>query len=320
MITINLNNFLNFIGKLDNTHYIIKSAVSSCIAAHKQKDDCSMSTENALLTILVDRINNDTLVLPTLPEVAIKVRQAADNPDVNLMQMSDVIAQDPALSARMIKVANSAIMGRAVKVSNLQQAVTRIGLRQIKNIATAMAMEQLFVSNNELIKGYMSKAWQKTLNVAGHSITLMAFYLENNKHTSLNSDSITLASLVYNIGVLPILTEAERHPEVFANPSFLAHAIQKLSGKIGGSIMGAWEFPPEFVSVAKYWADPSYRPEEVNYIDFIRIGAILEGTLQVSDKAAALQAYIDKGVIPSMQLFSSEEYNDMLENVKDTFS
>jgi len=279
-----------------------------------------MSTENALLTILVDRINNDTLVLPTLPEVAIKVRQAADNPDVNLMQMSDVIGQDPALSARMIKVANSAIMGRAVKVSNLQQAVTRIGLRQIKNIATAMAMEQLFVSNNELIKGYMSKAWQKTLNVAGHSITLMAFYLQNNKRTSLNSDAITLASLVYNIGVLPILTEAERHPEVFANPSFLAHAIQKLSGKIGGSIMGAWEFPPEFVNVARHWADPTYRPEEIGYVDFIRIGAILEGTLQVSDKSAALQTYIDKGVIPSMQLFSSDEYNDMLENLKDTFS
>ncbi|HAG39954.1 MULTISPECIES: HDOD domain-containing protein [unclassified Pseudoalteromonas] len=279
-----------------------------------------MSTENALLTILVDRINNDTLVLPTLPEVAIKVRQAADNPDVNLMQMSDVIGQDPALSARMIKVANSAIMGRVVKVSNLQQAVTRIGLRQIKNIATAMAMEQLFVSNNELIKGYMSKAWQKTLNVAGHSITLMAVYLQNNKRTSLNSDSITLASLVYNIGVLPILTEAERHPEVFANPSFLAHAIQKLSGKIGGSIMGAWEFPPEFVNVARHWADPTYRPEEIGYVDFIRIGAILEGTLQVSDKSAALQTYIDKGVIPSMQLFSSDEYNDMLENVKDTFS
>lgn len=120
-----------------------------------------MSTENALLTILIDRINNDTLVLPTLPEVAIKVRQAVDNNDVNLMQMTDVIAHDPALTARMIKVANSAIMGRSVKVSNLHQAVTRIGLRQIKNIATAMAMEQLFVSNNELIKGYMGKAWQK---------------------------------------------------------------------------------------------------------------------------------------------------------------
>ena len=51
-----------------------------------------MSTENALLTILVDRINNDTLVLPTLPEVAVKVRQAADNPNVNLMDMADVIS------------------------------------------------------------------------------------------------------------------------------------------------------------------------------------------------------------------------------------
>ena len=101
-----------------------------------------MSTENVLLTILIDRINNDTLVLPTLPEVAVKVRQAADEPEVNLMQMVDVISQDPALAARMIKVANSAFMGRSVKVKTLNHAVTRIGLRQIKNIATAKAMEQ----------------------------------------------------------------------------------------------------------------------------------------------------------------------------------
>ncbi|WP_213611017.1 HDOD domain-containing protein [Pseudoalteromonas sp.] len=279
-----------------------------------------MSTENALLTILVDRINNDTLVLPTLPEVAIKVRQAADNPDVSLMQMSDAIAHDPALSARMIKVANSAIMGRSVKVSNLHQAVTRIGLRQIKNIATAMAMEQLFVSDNELIKGYMAKAWQKTLSVASHSIALTELYLKNNTHTSLNRDAITLASLVYNIGVLPILTEAERHPEVFANPSFLAHAIQRLSGKIGGSIMKAWEFPDVFIDVSQHWADANYRSTEVSYIDFIRIGAILEGTLQVSDKSAALQTYIDKGIFPSLEMLESEEYLHMVEDVKEMFS
>ena len=99
---------------------------------------------------------------------------------------------------------NSAFIGRSVKVTNLQQAVTRIGLRQIKNIATAMAMEQLFVSNNELIKGYMDKEWRKTLKVACHSITLMELFLQNNKKTSLNRDTITLASLIYNIGVSPI--------------------------------------------------------------------------------------------------------------------
>src|SRR5690606_36541328 len=107
-----------------------------------------MSTENALLTILVEKINNDTLVLPTLPAIALKVRKAADDRAVNLNKMGDVIGQDPALSARMMKIANSAYLGRTVKVENLHQAVTRIGLRQIKNIATALAMEQLFVSKN----------------------------------------------------------------------------------------------------------------------------------------------------------------------------
>ncbi|MCG9758498.1 MULTISPECIES: HDOD domain-containing protein [Pseudoalteromonas] len=279
-----------------------------------------MSTENALLTILTDRINNDTLVLPTLPEIAVRVRQAADDPEINLMQMADVISHDPALAARMIKVANSAFMGRSVKVNTLNQAVTRIGLRQIKNIATAMAMEQLFVSNNKLIKTYMDKAWQKTLKVACQAITTMDFYLRVNKHTSLNRDTITLASLVFNIGVLPILTEAERHPEVFANPSFLAHAIQKLGGKIGGAIMREWEFTDEFVEVAESWANPNYRPEHVCYVDFIRVGAIVEGILQVSDKSAALKQYEEKGVIKEVNMFADDTYLSVLEDVKTMFA
>ena len=91
-----------------------------------------MGTENALYIILVEKIKQDALVLPTLPEIALKVRKAADDPDINLNQMSDIIGQDPALSVGMLKVANSAILGRAVKVESVNQAVTRIGLRQIK--------------------------------------------------------------------------------------------------------------------------------------------------------------------------------------------
>lgn len=236
------------------------------------------------------------------------------------MQMADVISHDPALSARMIKVANSAFMGRSVKVNTLNQAVTRIGLRQIKNIATAMAMEQLFVSNNKLIKTYMDKAWQKTLKVACQAITTMTFYLRVHKHTSLNKDTITLASLVFNIGVLPILTEAERHPEVFANPSFLAHAIQKLAGKIGGAIMREWGFTDDFVEVAESWSNPNYKPEHDCYVDFIRVGAILEGILQVSDKTASLQVYEEKGIIRSVDMFTTDEYQEILEDVKTMFA
>ncbi|WP_105187820.1 HDOD domain-containing protein [Pseudoalteromonas sp. T1lg48] len=279
-----------------------------------------MSTENALLTILVDRIKSDTLVLPTLPEVALKVRSCADDPDITLHTMAEVIATDPALAARMIKVANSALLSRSVKVTTVNQAVTRIGLRQIKNIATAMAMEQLFVSQNDVIKGYMDKAWQKTINVACHAMVLVQQFREQQRHDTINTETITLAALTYNIGILPILTEAEKHPEVFANPSFLAHAIQKLAGRIGAAILTAWDFSEEFVQVAKSWSDPSYRPEDIEFVDFIRMGAILEGILQVSDKAAALQVYVDKGIIPALALFAEDDYQNLVKDTHGVFS
>ena len=70
-------------------------------------------------------------MLPTLPEIALKVRQSVDLPDINLNQISDVISQDPALSLGILKVANNAILGRGINVETVNQAVTRIGLTQI---------------------------------------------------------------------------------------------------------------------------------------------------------------------------------------------
>ena len=156
-----------------------------------------MSTQNALLTILVEKIKNDTLVLPTLPAVALKVRKAADDPDINLNQMGDVIGQDPSLSARMIKIANSAYMGRAVKVTSISQAVTRIGLRQIKNIATALAMEQLFVSKNELVGEYMKREWNNTVEVVANAMATLQLYVARTKNREMTIDTMTLTALVH---------------------------------------------------------------------------------------------------------------------------
>lgn len=280
-----------------------------------------MSTENALLTILVEKIENDSLVLPTLPEIAIKIREAADDPDVNLMAMGDVIAQDPALSARMVKVANSAFMGRSVKVESLSQAVTRIGLRQIKNIATAIAMEQLFVSKNELVREYMEKSWQKTVDVACVSMAVMQLWLKDNKHAPVNIDTLSLVALVHSIGVLPILTEAERHEEVFANPSFLEAAIKRMAGKLGGAIMRSWEFTGEFIEVAENWNNLQYENEQVGYLDFIRIGAIYNKVLNKNGNTAeALQRYVDKGVLSDIKDLDSDEFNAAVADIRTVFS
>jgi len=279
-----------------------------------------MATENALYTILVEKIKQDTLVLPTLPEVALKVRTAADDPDINLSHMSDIIAQDPALSLGMLKVANNAILGRSIKVETVPQAVTRIGLRQIKSIATAMAIEQVFVSDNDIVTMYMNKAWHKTVDIASVAVSLMTLYLKEHKHTPLTLDTITLAALVHNIGVLPILTEAENHPDVFANPTFLQQAIIKLSGKVGGSITRAWGFSEEFTLLAESWSDLTILPSEVHYLDFIRAGAIYHNVFKnESTKEALLTSYTKKGILPDVDYMDSEDFTNMCEEVKSMF-
>ncbi|WP_448248339.1 HDOD domain-containing protein [Thalassotalea agariperforans] len=280
-----------------------------------------MATENALYTILIEKIKQDALILPTLPEIALKVRDAADDPEINLHKMSDIISHDPALSVGMLKVANNAIMGRSVKVETVNQAVTRIGLRQIKSIATAMALEQVFVSENDTVSMYMKKSWQKTVEVSSVAIALMTLYLKENKHSPLALDTLTLAALVHNIGVLPILTEAENHPEVFANPVFLQQAIAKLASPIGAAVIKAWGFSDEFTYIVESWSDLSKLPTEVNYVDFIRIGAIYHGVFKSeSTQAVLLKSYVNKGILPDGDYLDNDEFIELFNNVKALFS
>jgi HD-like signal output (HDOD) protein len=277
-----------------------------------------MAAENALLTILIEKINNDTLVLPTLPAVALKVRRAADNPDINLSAMADVISQDPSLSARMVKISNSVYLGRSVKVTSTQQAVTRIGLRQIKNIATALAMKQLFVSKNEIVKAYMSRVWADTIDIVASSMPVLQIHTKQTKNRALNLDSMMLAALVHNIGVLPILTEAERHGDAFANPTFLDVASEKLVGKIGTSIMTEWGFEPVFADVTQNWKDLSVTTDTISYLDLVRVGSALCGKFD-NHKEEIFEAAVEKGLIDDFSALLCDEFNEIRDNAKQIF-
>lgn len=281
-----------------------------------------MSAENALQKALVDKINNDTLVLPTLPDIVLRVRKTADDPDVNLNQMAEVIALDPSLSARMMKIANSAYLGRAVKAETMQQAVNRIGLSQIKNIATALAIEQLYVSKNDVIKKYLEQVWKRNIEVMSHAVALFQLYLQQNKQSQLDLDVMTLSALLHNIGVLPILTEAERRPNEFANAAFLNQAIQKMSGKIGLSIVQEWHLGADFETVVASWKDMSVQSsaaDPVSYVDFIRLGAVAAGFFK-SQRGRVITIGMDKEIIRDIDVFEEPEFKTVLQSVKEAFN
>jgi HD-like signal output (HDOD) protein len=279
-----------------------------------------MGTENSLYTILVEKIKKENLVLPTLPEIALKVRQAVDDPDINLNQISDVISQDPALSLGILRVANNAIIGRGIHVETVNQAVTRIGLTQIKSIATAMALEQIFVSDNKMITMYLQRSWSKTINVASVAMCLLTFYLRTNKHSPLTLDTVTLVSLLHNIGVLPILTEAEKYPDIFANYAFLQQAIVKLSSDIGGQVTNAWGFSQDLTDIVLFWSDLSILPTQVHYLDFIRAGAVYHNIFKSeTTKERLLESYVNKGIMPDVKFMESADFTTTLAQIKTLF-
>jgi len=228
-----------------------------------------MSLEQDFLNELVDAIKNDRLTLPTLPEVALKIRDAANNPDVNSNTLSAVIGQDAALAARIIKVANSPLLRGAVVVDNLQLAITRMGINFVRNLATGLAMEQMFQATHDSIDRRLRASWEHSLEVASISHVLASHF------TKLKPDQATLAGLVHEIGILPILTLAEDNPEILEKETVLDKIIDRLHGRVGRAIMKAWEFPEELLDVPLGCTDFT-RDSGVNadYVDVVTVAKI----------------------------------------------
>ena len=277
-----------------------------------------MSEPHAIELLLQHKIQHDQLILPTLPKVALMVRQRSNEPDISLLQMADVIAADPALAARMIKVANSAFMGRSIKVSTLNQAVTRIGLSQIRNIAIAMALEQVFISKHVQVQRQLDMLWQNSVRVAASATAILAYYNSQHSATGLHKDVLTLMALVHNIGAMPVLTEAERDPQLLGDPRFLLILANRLAPQISARILYSWGFAELFVQAALNWQKP--RPEQPGpaYTDFIRLAVMAQGSYASEElQQRLLDYYLQAGIIPEPEFM---QHPDIKQNYQDVYA
>ena len=80
---------------------------------------------------LKQAVESDQLILPTLPEVALKIRDAVENENTSAQQIAETLTQDASLSARLIQVANSPLYRSRTPIEDLQMAVTRLGIRMV---------------------------------------------------------------------------------------------------------------------------------------------------------------------------------------------
>jgi len=260
---------------------------------------------------LIQAIENDELVLPTLPEVALKVREAAEDPNISIPSLSKVIGNDAALAARIIKVVNSPLLRTSREITDLQMAVSRLGINYTCNLATGLAMEQMFQATSDVIDRKMREVWNKSTEIAGICHVLCRHY------TRLMPDQATLAGLVHQIGVLPILTYAEEHNALLTDSISLNHVIEQIHPLIGEKILRTWEFPEPIAMVPAQYLDFTRNSPKADYVDIVQV-ATLQSHLGSDHPYTQLDwsripAFAKLGLDPNVDMQADEDLSAAME-------
>ena len=104
--------------------------------------------------------------LPTLPVVITKLREAISDPNADARKIAQIIEDDPAMMARILKVVNSALYRGRQDVTSLQMAVARMGFNAISNIAMSTTIFSVFKSTTEV--GFSHEDFWRALHLCGN--------------------------------------------------------------------------------------------------------------------------------------------------------
>jgi len=203
-----------------------------------------MTEQEAFYNEILADLENGTLVLPTLPEVALRVREVVDDPEVTSAELADIIVTDAALSTRLIKVANSPLYRGRMAIENIQMAVGRLGQTLIRNLVTSLVMEQMFQATSNRLDKRLHDLWEHSTEVAAISQVLAS------KQSGIKADEAMLAGLIHDIGMLPILMKAEDSPELIRDTAALDSVLANLHTRVGAAILKSWDFPESLIAVA----------------------------------------------------------------------
>ncbi len=271
-----------------------------------------MIQEERVFRAVVDALTQDRLTLPTLPEVAIRVSQATQDENVTAGKLAVEIGRDPAISVRLLRVANSSAFSAGRRIDNLQQAVTRLGIGLVRSLVSGLALEQLFYSRAPALKDRLRKTWAQSLEVAALAQVLCS------NCTVLRPELAMLGGLTHEIGSLPVLRVIETLGEELPDNATLDKLIRSLQPRIGRLILQAWDFPEELVDVPSSWMDFTRTHEgPADYVDIITVAALQsqqhrEGRLAGIDRQR-VPAFLKLDISPEVDVFELEGLQDKYE-------
>jgi len=216
----------------------------------KKKPNASVKDEIRLtINKIQDKINKKEIKLPAFPATARKVMTLLDDPKLDLSKIARELSHDPTITTRLINIANSAYYRGSSEVKNLQTAMVKLGIIEVRRHLNFIVTKEIFRTSIDLFDVLANKLFIHS------SVSSNAAYLIAKLKGIPGPDKFIMPVLFHDIGKLfsiTIIAEMIRKKEVSDGMAdeYILSVLSMLHEKLGCSLLKSWKFPEEVCSFA----------------------------------------------------------------------
>ncbi len=211
--------------------------------------------ESAIINAIKERLQDENAELPTIPEVSMEIVHASQDPDFSINDYTEMIRKDSVIAGKVVSLANSSYYSGLKQINELPKAIMRIGSNNVRNVALAVGLKNLYKSSGSKYSGYLARLWK-------HSISSAVVCRElANARKFINTEEAFLSGLTKDIGKVLIVTTLDDMSKTdgrIANlSSNVYNQVQSLLHEaLGAYILKKWNFPDEIVTAVRYHHNP----------------------------------------------------------------
>jgi HD-like signal output (HDOD) protein len=218
---------------------------------------------------LSEELASGDIRLPSFPGVAQRVQKALEDPRATPAKVARVIGIDAALAVRILQLANSAFLNPSAKpITELQQAVNRLGHQLVRCTAVSFALQQMTKSGEAVLRPQLHDLWRK-----GTLVASIAYVLARETGAA-HPDEALVAGLMHNIGSLYIIMRAHQHGAALGPDEAATRLLNQGQPRIAGAILGHWKFAPAIVSAVSNQNAANFPLTEAGPLTDVLIAAI----------------------------------------------
>jgi putative nucleotidyltransferase with HDIG domain len=245
---------------LDDDAFEIKTTDKHTIARISiPLDQAMIDNISELSEEIVENINS----LPQFPENILMVQKLINDPDSDMATIARQISMDPALTADLLKIVNSAQYMLAKKVDNISEAVKMVGIKGIKNLLYSYGTQKVLGDDTVDKK----KLWEHSYSTAFYAYNLV----KNFKNDNNLLDDVYVGGILHDMGKIIF---SNVHPDLLdkikgfcADKNVPPSTFENLSAGMNHAELGAliaekWNFPERLVAAIRFHHDPGAAPAD----------------------------------------------------------